>query len=139
MIVGHVIVGAWVSTTFSTAAPLTDRSSSVARYNRVAAFNHLVPDSSLVGYFVATPARYDVTVFNARAGDEERAVLPTRMFLQIAAGGHSEVDATRPDAALAIACTGDADSLKIAPQIGGPRAAPLLSLTAFCKPACSRF
>ena len=138
MIVGHVILGAWVSATFSTAAPHTDRSSSVARYNRVAAFNHLVPDSSLVGYFVATPARYDVTVFNARAGDEERAVLPTRMFLQIAAGAHSEI-VSRPDEALAIACTGDADSLKIAPQIGRPRATPLLSLTAFCKPTCSRF
>ena len=81
----------------------------------MAAFNMVVGGARFVGYFVAGPGRCDVTVFQAGADDEALKVAPRRMVLQIAAGGRSELDAG-PDAALAIACTADADAIKLAPQ-----------------------
>jgi hypothetical protein len=46
------------------------------------------------------------------------------MVLQIAAGGRSELQAGS-DSALAIACTADADVIKISPQTGHLKAAGL--------------
>ncbi len=124
MQVGYFVSGAWSSITLALAAPHMDRSASVATYKPMAGFNHVVGDSRFVGYFLTGPERCDVTVFEARADDKALAAPPTRMVLQIAAGGRSEIDAG-PDAALAIARTGDADAIKIAPQFGRSRAARL--------------
>ena len=93
-------------------APLMRQVSSV---KPMAGFNVVVGDVRFVGYFLAGPERCDVTVFEAGAEDEALKVAPRRMVLQIAAGGRNELDAG-PDSALAIACTGDADALKLAPQ-----------------------
>ena len=81
----------------------------------MAAFNMVVGDARFVGYFVPGPDRCDVNVFQVSADDETLRVAPRRMVLEIAAGGRNELDAG-PDAALAIACTADADALKLAPQ-----------------------
>ena len=81
----------------------------------LAGFTIVVGDARFVGYFVKGPDRCDVTVYQASADDEALTVKPRRMVLQIAAGGRNELDAG-PDAALAIACTADADALKLAPQ-----------------------
>ena len=93
MKVGHLILDVWASITLAIGAPNTDRSASVATYKPIAGFNHVVGDSRFVGYFLAGPERCDVTVFEARADDEALAAPPTRMVLQIAAGGRSEIDA----------------------------------------------
>jgi hypothetical protein len=87
----------------------------VSSFKPMAGFNTTVGDIRFVGYFTTGSARCDVTVFEAAADDEALKVAPRRMVLQIAAGGRNEIDAG-PDAALAIACTGDADALKLAPQ-----------------------
>jgi hypothetical protein len=64
-------------------------------------------------------------VLQVRADDETLTTPPRRLILQIAAGGRSELEAG-PDSALAIACTADADAIKIAPQTTRfPRAAHL--------------
>lgn len=87
----------------------------VRSFKPMAGFNVVVGDARFVGYFVKGPDRCDVTVFQANADDEALAVKPRRMVLQIAAGGRNELYAG-PDAALAIACTADADALKLARQ-----------------------
>lgn len=122
MKVGHFILGAWASLTLAIAAPRSDLSNSVATYKPMAGFNHIVDESRFIGYFLAGPKRCDVTIFQARADDEGLIAPPNRMVLQIAAGGRSEIDAGH-DAALAIACTLDADAIKVAPQFGKLRAA----------------
>ncbi len=96
----------------------------VATYKPMAGFNHVVGGERFVGYFLAGPDRCDVTVFQARADDESLTSPPRRFVLQIAAGGRSELEAGSM-AALAIACTADADAIKIAPQIRSARAATL--------------
>ncbi len=87
----------------------------VAAYRPMAAFNHVVGDMRFVGYFLSGPDRCDVTVFQAHADDEALTTPPRRYELQIAAGGRSEIEAG-PGSAIAIACTADADAIKIAPQ-----------------------
>ncbi len=87
----------------------------VRSFKPMAGFNVVIGGARFVGYFTPGPGRCDVTVFQAAADDEALSVAPRRMVLQIAAGGRNELDAG-PDAALAIACTGDADALKLAPQ-----------------------
>lgn len=87
----------------------------VQSVNPMAGFNVVVADMRFVGYFLKGPDRCDVTIFEAKADDEALNVLPRRMVLQIAAGGRSELDAG-PDSALAVACSADADALKLAPQ-----------------------
>ena len=96
----------------------------VATYKPMAAFIHVVGARRFVGYFLAGPGRCDVTVFQAGADDEALKIAPRRIVLQIAAGGRGELEAA-PEAALAIACTVDADAIKIAPQSHRPRAAQL--------------
>jgi hypothetical protein len=88
----------------------------VATYKPMAAFNHVVGDVRFVGYFLAGPQRCDVSVFVAPAKDAPLPDPPRRMILQIAAGGRSELG-VGPGAALAIACTADADAIKIASQV----------------------
>ena len=89
--------------------------SQVSSYKPLAGFSLVVGDARFVGYFVSGPGRCDVTVFQAASDDETLKIAPRRMVLEIAAGGRNELDAG-PDAALAIACTADADALKLAPQ-----------------------
>ncbi|MDE3177985.1 MAG: hypothetical protein KGM15_17940 [Pseudomonadota bacterium] len=99
------------------AAAVADPRPLVSTYKPMAGFNHVVGGERFVGYFLAGPDRCDVTLFQARADDEALPVAPRRLVLQIAAGGRSELDAGL-GAALAIACTADADAIKIAPQTG---------------------
>ena len=106
------------------AAPHPELTRAVATYKPAAGFNHVVGDMRFVGYFLAGPDRCDVTLFTARADDETLAVPVRRSLLQIAAGGRSEIEAG-PDSALAIACTADADVIKVAPQVGHQRAVSL--------------
>lgn len=87
----------------------------VSSFKPLAGFSLVVGDARFVGYFTSGPERCDVTVFQAAADDEALRIAPRRMVLQIAAGGRNELDAG-PDAALAIACTVDADAIKLAPQ-----------------------
>jgi hypothetical protein len=101
-----------------------DLMQTVATYKPMAGFIHVVDGTRFVGYFLAGPDRCDVTLFTAGADDETLATPPRRLVLQIAAGGRSELEAGA-DSALAIACTADADAIKIAPQVGHLRAAGL--------------
>jgi hypothetical protein len=88
---------------------------SVASYKPMAAFDHEVGDVKFVGYFLAGPDRCDVTVVEARIDDSGLAFAPRHISLQIAAGGRSELPAG-VDSSLAIACTAEADAIRIAPQ-----------------------
>jgi len=98
---------------------------SVATYKPLAGFNHVVGKARFVGFFLSAPGLCDVTVFEAVADDESLAAPPLRVEYKIAAGGREEIDAG-DGAALAIACTIDADAIKIAPQYGRPPAAARL-------------
>ena len=88
---------------------------SVATYKPMAGFNHVVGPTRFVGYFLSRPDRCLVTVFEAGADDEALIAPPRKFDIDIAAGGRSELDAG-DSSALAIACTADADMIKIAPQ-----------------------
>ena len=101
-----------------------DAMKQVATYKPMAGFNHVVGDMRFVGYFLQGPDRCDVTVFEARAEDDRLTVPPRRLVLQIAAADRSELEAG-PDSALAIACTVDADAIKIAPQTSRTHSAGL--------------
>jgi len=88
---------------------------SVSTYKPLAGFNHVVGPTRFVGYFLASAGHCKVTVFQAAANDEALLTLPSRAEINIDAGGRSELDAG-DGSALAIACTVDADAIKIAPQ-----------------------
>jgi hypothetical protein len=79
-------------------------------------FNHVVGNKRLVGYFLAAPDLCRVTLFQAMADDEALVVPPRRLEIDIKAADRAELDAG-DGAALAIACTADADAIKIAPQL----------------------
>jgi len=98
---------------------------SVATYRSMAGFNHVVGKARFVGYFRSAPDRCDLTVFQAVADDESLATPPRRFEFTIAAGGRAELDAG-DGAALAIACTIDADSIRIAPENPQPATAARL-------------
>jgi hypothetical protein len=70
---------------------------------------------ALVGYLLQRPGLCEVTVLTAAADDEALVSPPERMKIDIAAAGRSELPAG-DGSALAIACTADADAIKIAPQ-----------------------
>jgi hypothetical protein len=93
-----------------------DRLASVATYKPMAAFNHVIEGVRFNGYFLAGPERCEVTLFQTRVDDESLTSTPRRLVLPIAAGDRSEIGVD-PDHALAIACTADADAIKIAPQV----------------------
>jgi hypothetical protein len=88
---------------------------SVSTYQSMAGFNHVVGPTRFVGYLLQAPHMCRVTVFIATAGDESLVVPPQRLQIDIAAAGRSELPA-EDGSALAIACTADADTIKIAPH-----------------------
>ena len=94
---------------------------SVATYKPMAGFNHVVGPTRFVGNFLSRPDRCLVTVFEAGADDEALITPPRKFDIDIVAGGSSELDAG-DGSALAIACTADADVIKIAPQHRPPAA-----------------
>ena len=88
---------------------------SVSTYQPMAGFNHVVGPTRFVGYFLSRPDRCRVTVFTAGADDEALITPPRRVDIDIEAGGRNEFPAG-DGSALAIACTSDADLIKVAPQ-----------------------
>ena len=88
---------------------------SVATYKPMAGFNHVVGPTRFVGYFLPGPHVCRVTLFEAAADDEALVVPPRRIAIVIEAAGRTEFPAG-DGSALAIACTADADLIKIAPQ-----------------------
>jgi hypothetical protein len=88
---------------------------SVSTYKPTAGFNHIVGPTRFVGYFLSGPDRCRVTVFTAAANDEALVQPPRRIEFDLAAGGRNEISAGE-GSALAIACTADADAIKVAPQ-----------------------
>jgi hypothetical protein len=89
---------------------------SVSTYEPQAGFNQIVGPTRFVGYFLAAPDRCRVTVFAAGADDEALITPPRRVDIDIEAGGRNEFPAG-DGSALAIACTADADAIKVAPQL----------------------
>jgi hypothetical protein len=88
---------------------------SVSTYKPMAGFNHVVGPTRFVGYFLSAPDRCRVTVLTAAADDEVLVQPPRRIEFDLAAGGRNEIPAG-DGSALAIACTADADAIKVAPQ-----------------------
>jgi hypothetical protein len=88
---------------------------SISTYRPMAGFNHVVGPTRFVGYFLQAPDACRVTVFKAAADDEALVSPPERVEISIAAAGRSEL-AAGDGSALAIACTADADEIKVAPQ-----------------------
>jgi hypothetical protein len=88
---------------------------SVSTYKPMAGFNHVIGPTRFVAYFLSGPDRCRVTVFTAAADDEALAPSPRRIEFDLAAGGRNEIPAG-DGSALAIACTADADAIKVAPQ-----------------------
>jgi hypothetical protein len=88
---------------------------SVSIYKPMGGFNYVVGPTRFVGYFLQVPGLCRVTVFKAGADDEALISPPERVEIDIAAAGRSEL-AAGDGSALAIACTADADAIKIAPQ-----------------------
>ena len=82
----------------------------------MAGFNHVVSQKRFVGYFLAAPDLCGVTVFEAIANDEALVVLPRRLDIDTKAADRAELDAGEGPA-LSIACTTDADAIKIAAQL----------------------
>jgi hypothetical protein len=93
----------------------------VATYKPMDGFNHVVGATRFVGYFLQSPDACQVTVFEAAANDEALATPPRRIEITVSAAGRSEFDAG-DGSALAIACTADADAIKVAPQTNAPAA-----------------
>ena len=91
-----------------------DYSASVATYKPLQGFNHVVGSRQFVGYFLAAKESCAVTVINAAAGDDRLIETPERRTLSIPAGGRVELKADHGKA-LGVACTADADAIKVAP------------------------
>jgi hypothetical protein len=108
-----VVLASQIQSSF--AATHSEYLASVATYRPMAGFNHVVGTTRFVGYFLQSPGACKVTVFEAAAYDEALVTPPRRVDIVIPAGGRSEFDAG-DGSALAIACTADADAIKIAPQ-----------------------
>ncbi|MBV9637019.1 MAG: hypothetical protein JOZ40_20535 [Methylobacteriaceae bacterium] len=87
---------------------------SVATYKPMQGFNHVVDDTRFVGYFLTKDDACSVTVMIAVADDEELKTPPHRVQIEIPAANRSEIAVGNGDA-LGIACTVDADLLKIVP------------------------
>lgn len=88
---------------------------SVSTYKPMAGFVHVVGPTRFVGYFLATSHVCRVSVFTAAADDEVLATPPKRIDIDVKAADRAELPAG-DGSALAIACTADADLIKIAPQ-----------------------
>jgi hypothetical protein len=103
------------SSAFAVAEERAGSTRNVSTYKETAVFNHVVGDARFVGNFVAGPGRCDVTMFLTRA-DNAALTPPLRRFvLPIAAGARSEFE-VGPKSTFVIACTSDADEIKVAPQ-----------------------
>jgi len=85
---------------------------SVATYKPIQGFSHVVGSRHFVGYFVMAKDGCAVTVINATAGDDRLIESPRRQKIAIPAGGRTEVQADHGKA-LGIACTADADAIKV--------------------------
>jgi hypothetical protein len=117
----HSILPFLAVATLALPAPATARDhaaylASVATYKPMAGFNHVVGNKRFVGYFLAAPDLCRVTVFEVIADDVALIVPPNRLEIDVKAADRAELDAGE-GAALAIACTADADAIKIAPQL----------------------
>ena len=110
-----VILAGQVHSTFAADGAHSRYLASVATYKPMAGFSHVVGATLFVGYFLPSPDACKVTVFEAAAYDESLATPPRRIDIVVRAGDRSEFDAG-DGSALAIACTADADAIKIAPQ-----------------------
>ena len=87
---------------------------SVATYKPIQAFSHVVGSRHFVGYFVTAKDACAVTVINAAADDDRLIETPQRQTIVIPAADRTEVKADHGKA-LGIACTADADAIKVAP------------------------
>ena len=87
---------------------------SVATYEPIQGFNHIVGSRRFVGYFVATKESCIVTVIDAAADDDRLSETPARRTLSIPAGGRVDLKAD-DGKALGIGCAADADAIKVAP------------------------
>ena len=87
---------------------------SVATYKPIQAFSHVVGSRRFVGYFVTAKDACSVTVINAAADDDRLIETPQRQTIVIPAADRTEVKADHGKA-LGIACTADADAIKVAP------------------------
>jgi hypothetical protein len=101
------------------AATHAEHLASVATYRPMQGFNHVVGTKRFVGYFLPSKDVCSVTVMLAIADDERLATPPQRIQIEIPAAGRSEVAADGGDA-LGIACTVDADAIKVAPLHARP-------------------
>jgi hypothetical protein len=88
---------------------------STATYKPMAGFNQIVGPTRFVGYFLPGPNLCRVTLFEAAADDQSLVVPPRRTTIDIEAAGRAEFPAG-DGSALAIGCTAEADTIKIAPQ-----------------------
>jgi hypothetical protein len=108
------VIALFGSSAFAVAGEGADVTQSVSTYKETAVFNQVVGDARFVGNFVAGPGRCDVTVFQTGA-DNTSLTPPLRRFvLPIAAGARGELG-VGPKTALVIACTSDADEIKVTP------------------------
>jgi hypothetical protein len=103
------------SPAFAVAEERADSTHSVSTYKETAVFNHVVGDARFVGNFITGPGRCDVTMFLTGADNAALAPPLRRFVLPIAAGARSELE-VGPKSTLVIACTSDADEIKVAPQ-----------------------
>ena len=87
---------------------------SVATYKPIQAFSHVVGSRHFVGYFVTAKDACSVTVINAAADDDRLTETPQRQTIVIPAADRTEVKADHGKA-LGIACTADADAIKVVP------------------------
>ncbi len=115
VLAASVVLASQVHSAFAAEGTHARYLASVATYKPMAGFNHVVGATRFVGYFLPSLDACQVTVFEAAANDESLATLPRRIDLVVRAGERSEFDAGG-GSALAIACTADADAIKIAPQ-----------------------
>ena len=88
---------------------------SVSTYKQMVGFKHVVGPTRFIGYFLKGPDGCRVTVFTSAADDEAFVAPPKVVEINIVAAGRAELPAG-DGSALAIACTADADLIKIAPQ-----------------------
>ncbi len=116
VLMASVVLASQVHPTFAADGGHFRYLASVATYKPMAGFNHVVGAVRFVGYFLPAPDACKVTVFEAAASDEALATPPRRIDIVVRAGDRAQFEAG-DNSALAIACTADADAIKVAPQI----------------------
>lgn len=86
----------------------------VDSYKPYAGFSYVVEGKRMVGWFQTEGEACAVHVVLAEADDETLAVTPVRFVSDVAAGDVMHIEAG--DGALSIACTIDADAIKVVVQ-----------------------